>query len=244
VDIAVGVLIAVVVLVVGLVVWLTSGVRATSNQTNASRSPSRTSRRCSRRRWVRPGTRTSTAAPVPGPPGRLVVTGDGGELAGRDPLTGNVLWRFRRDLPLCTVTMAFSLAVAVYGTDGNLLPAKDSRASGGCSEVEALDPATGRLGKQQVPTEPLERPQGGQRNTDAELGTQLLTDRHLRDHDRPPAAPHLALRPGPDPWSTARCRPWSTRASSRATGCEYSSVAVSPGKVGVIERCPSDTSTG
>ena len=36
--------------------------------------------------------------------GGSVVTGDGHEVEGRDPATGNTLWSYARDLDLCGVT--------------------------------------------------------------------------------------------------------------------------------------------
>jgi hypothetical protein len=170
----------------------------------------------------------------------VVVTGEGGEIAGRDPLTGNVLWRYSRNLPLCTVSSAWSLAVAVYRTDGNALPAGDSRAGGGCSEITALDPATGRRGKQRNPTEPVERPNGEQRQSDAELGTQLINDgtfvtttgRRLLTTVRSDLVQTMEYGVLP-----ATVNP----NKQPRTECQYGSVATGSGKIGVIERCPGDT---
>jgi hypothetical protein len=128
----------------------------------------------------------------------------------------------------------------VYRTDGRLLPAGDPRSGGGCSEVTALDPASGQRGRQKVPGEPAERPNGLQRNTDAELGTRLLADgtyvtttgRRLLLSWRSDLVQTMEygglpalVNPGKQP----------------RTGCTYGSVAVAPGKVGVIERCPTDS---
>jgi hypothetical protein len=240
VDVVIAALIAVVVLVVGFVVWLTSEVRATSKQINPN--PVATPEQPT----VFPPSlgeawrTTSSVTPVPVAVGPVVVTGNGGEVQGHDALTGDVLWRYQRNLPLCTLSSAWQLAVAVYRTDGNLLPGKDSRSGGGCSEVAELDPASGRYGQQLAPSEQNRHPNLGQRHTDAELGTQLLFDNvyvtatghrllltwrsDLVQTMEYGTLPDL-VNPGKQP----------------RTGCDYGSVAVSPGKIGVIERCPSDT---
>ena len=88
----------------------------------------------------------AAATPLPVAVGSVVVTGEGGEVTGRDPVTGAVRWRYTRDLPLCTVTVAWQKIVTVYQKSDNFLPADDPRAGGGCSEVTALWPASHRMG--------------------------------------------------------------------------------------------------
>ncbi|HET9137761.1 hypothetical protein, partial [Actinophytocola sp.] len=147
--------------------------------------------------------------------------------------------RYTRDLPLCTIAPAWSLAVAVYRTDGRFLPDGDSRSGGGCSEVTALDPATGKRGKQRDPQDPVERPSGGQRQGDAELGTRLLGDgtyltttgRHLLTTWRSDLVQTMEYGQLP-----AMVNP----EKQPRTGCTYGSVAVAAGRIGVIERCPSE----
>ncbi len=148
--------------------------------------------------------------------GPAVVTGNGGEVAGRDPVSGKVRWRYTRDLPLCTLAAAWSMAVAVYEKTDNLLPAGDPRAAGGCSEVTALDPATGKRGKQPQPGEERDKPDGGQRNSDAELGTRLLFDGSYVDDHRRPAADDVALGPGADHGVRPGAGAGEPRTSSRA----------------------------
>ncbi|MUL46904.1 hypothetical protein FZI85_15965 [Mycobacterium sp. CBMA293] len=63
-----------------------------------------------------------------------VVTGDGDQMQGRDPATGNTLWSFSRGSDLCGVTSVYQFAVAVY---------PDAR---GCGQVSAVDASTGRRG--------------------------------------------------------------------------------------------------
>jgi hypothetical protein len=95
----------------------------------------------------------------------------------------------------------------------------------GCSEVTQLDPATGR--------------RTAQRNGDVELGTQLLSDgstvtttgKKLLNTWRDDLVQTMEYGQVPaivNPNKQPR------------TGCTYGSVAVTSGKIGVIERCPDD----
>lgn len=239
VDILVAVLIAVAAVVASLIVWQASEVRATSTEPDPNPLPAPEEPAVFPPSLGEAWRATSPATQVPVATGPVVVTGEGGEVAGRDPLTGEVRWRYTRDLPLCTVSSAWSLALAVYRTDGRALPAGDSRGEGGCSEVTALDPESGRRGEQHRPDEPVGKPNGGQRHTDAELNTRLLADgtyvtttgRRLlttwrsdlvqtMEYGRLPAIVNPNKQPRVD--------------------CTYGSVATAPGKIGVIERCPAD----
>jgi len=165
----------------------------------------------------------SPATPDPVTAGPAVVTAAGSEVQGRDAVTGEVLWSYRRDLPLCTVTGAWSQAVAVYRNVKGWLPPDVPRGDGGCSEVTALDGATGR--------------RGPQRNSDAELGTRLISDgtyvtttgTRLLTTWRSDLVLTMEYGQVPDLVNAGR--------QPRA-GCVYSSVAATPGRIGVIERCP------
>ena len=240
VDIAVAALIVVVVLVAALIIWQRSDFRSTSSQpaANPAMDPEQpaTFPPSLGEAWQA----NSPATQLPVAAGPVVVTGEGGEVAGRDPLTGKVLWRYSRDLPLCTVTAAWTFAVAVYRTDGNALPASDPRSGGGCSEITALDPPTGRRGKQRKAGEALDRPVGEQRQSDAELGTRLLGDgtfvtttgRRLLTTMRSDLVQTMEYGVVPaivNPNKQPRI------------DCVYGSVAVGQNKIGVIERCPADT---
>nr|WP_240519245.1 hypothetical protein [Amycolatopsis antarctica] len=205
--------IAVACLVAGLLVWTFSDVRATTSQRAAPPAavpPAQPQV---------PGTLTemwqapSPATPTPVGEADAVVTGADGEVAGRDPMTGEVRWRYGRDLDLCTIGGAWNRAVAVYRKDS------------GCSEVTALDPRTGA--------------RTAQRNGDAELGTRLVNDgSHLTatgttllntwrdDLVKSMEYGRVSALVNPD--------------KQPRTGCTYGSVAATGGKVGVIERCPGD----
>ncbi len=238
-DVVAAALIAVVALVAGLLVWQSSDIHATSSRTYSGPAPSPAPPTVFPPLLGEAWRASSPATPEPVATGPAVMTGDGGEVVGRDPLSGQVRWRYSRDLPLCTLTAAWSMAVAVYAKSSNLLPAGDPRKSGGCSEVTALDPATGRRGKQPVPGEERDKPDGGQRNSDAELGTRLLYDGsyvtttgdrllttwrsdlvQTMEYGQVPAV----VNPDKQP----------------RTGCEYHTVAVAQSRIAVIEDCPDD----
>src|SRR5260370_349982 len=63
-----------------------------------------------RQLWTAPSPKTTTPLVVSG----SVVTGDGRDVEGRDPATGNTRWSYARDLELCGVTHVYNYAVAVY----------------------------------------------------------------------------------------------------------------------------------
>lgn len=145
-----------------------------------------------------------------------VVTGDGGEVNGRDPLTGDVRWTYRRDLPLCVVSTAWGRAMALYSKGTN------------CSELTSLDGITGE--------------RRAQRNGDAEPGTALLNEgSHLittgskfvevyRRDDLVRSLEYGGLRAIVNPNKQPR------------VGCTYGSMAVTSGKFAIVERCPDDAS--
>ncbi|MEU5235202.1 hypothetical protein AB0G82_39135, partial [Streptomyces anulatus] len=145
-----------------------------------------------------------------------VVTGDGGKVEGRDPLTGDVRWSYERDLPLCVVSTGWGRAMALYSKGTN------------CSELTSLDGVTGE--------------RRAQRNGDAEPGTALLNEgSHLittgskfvevyRRDDLVRSLEYGALRAIVNPNKQPR------------VGCTYGSVAVTSGRFAMIERCPDDAS--
>jgi hypothetical protein len=239
-DIVAAVLIAVVALVAGILVWRASDIRTASSQTYAGPAPSPAQPTEFPPSLGEAWRARSPATPQPVTVGPAVVTGDGGEVAGRDPLSGKIRWRYDRDLPLCTLAGAWTMAVAVYERSANLLPEGDPRKSGGCSEVTALDPATGRRGRQPGPgEEPRDKPDSGQRNSDAELGTRLLFDgsyvtttgdRLLTTwrSDLVQTMEYGAVPAIQNPDKQPR------------TGCEYNTVAVVQSRIAVIEDCPDD----
>ncbi|WP_344056510.1 Rv3212 family protein, partial [Prauserella halophila] len=197
--------------VAGVVVWAGSDSRATISETAPP--PAHTPAQPAsvpaefHEAWRAP----SAATPAPVATAGTVVTADGGEVTGRDPGTGDVRWRYARDLPLCTVGAEWERALALH------------RTAAGCSEVTQLDAETGR--------------RTAQRNGDAEHGTRLIGDggyvtatgdrllNSWRDDlvrsmefGQVYAQVNAGYQPRPD--------------------CEYGTVATASGRVGVIERCP------
>ncbi|WP_028936821.1 hypothetical protein [Pseudonocardia spinosispora] len=155
----------------------------------------------------------SAATSGPVAVGPAVVTGDGESVIGRDPLTGAERWSYRRDLPLCTVGSAWNMALAVF------------RNGEYCSEVTALQPDTGA--------------RGPQRNSDVRPDTRLLDDGYLvtatgSDHletwrsDLVKTQEYGALRADLQPDTQPRPQ------------CRHTSVAVTSGRVAVVERCPKE----
>ncbi|HLS79466.1 MAG TPA: PQQ-binding-like beta-propeller repeat protein [Nocardia sp.] len=63
--------------------------------------------------------------------GGAVVTASEGTVTGRDPRTGEELWHYRRDMPLCGTEAQFGMVVAVY---------RDER---GCSQATMLSGSDG-----------------------------------------------------------------------------------------------------
>ncbi len=126
--------IAVTVAVSAALIWWTSDARATISRPAASPVktlvPAKVVPASLRELWTAPSPKTT--APVLA--GGAVVTGDGHEVDGRDPVTGDVLWSYARDLDLCGVTSVYNYAVAVY---------PDSR---GCGQVSTIDGQTGMRG--------------------------------------------------------------------------------------------------
>lgn len=122
--------IAAAVAIVAALLWWTSDARATisrpatapiANPTPAQHVPASL-----RQLWTAASPHTS----VPVVAGGTVVTGDGGTIAGHDPVTGEQRWSFTRDLELCAVSWVYHFAVTVY---------PDGRGCGQVSTVEGTD---------------------------------------------------------------------------------------------------------
>ncbi|HJP78633.1 MAG TPA: hypothetical protein VJ914_30440 [Pseudonocardiaceae bacterium] len=155
----------------------------------------------------------STATPVPVIAGPTIATAADGSVVGRDPLTGDVRWRYTRDLGLCTVSQTWGKVIAVYHKSAN------------CSEVTELDETSGV--------------RGSMRNGDAQLGTQLLSDGTyvtttgptLLDTWRYDMVQTMEYGTVPDFYNP--------NVQPRAH-CHYGSVSVAFGMIGVVERCPNE----
>jgi hypothetical protein len=120
--------------IVGALIWWKSDARATISHPAAAPAPAISPARAVpanlRQLWTAPSSRTNQPVIV----ASTVITGDGREIVGRDPKTGEQRWSFARDHDLCTVTWVYDLAVAAY---------PDSR---GCGQVSTIEVRTGTRG--------------------------------------------------------------------------------------------------
>ncbi|OBG84275.1 hypothetical protein A5733_18190 [Mycobacterium sp. NS-7484] len=133
-DIAAALAIVAIVTVVAGLIWWTSDARATVSRPAAEPVPYLTPARevpaGLQQLWVADSPKTTQPVLA----GGSVVTGEGSTVAGRDPVSGAVLWSYARDLELCGVTSVYQYAVAVY---------PDVR---GCGQASTIDGKTGRRG--------------------------------------------------------------------------------------------------
>ena len=168
----------------------------------------------------------SPATPIPVATAGSVVTGAEGMVAGRDFRSGAIRWSYRRDLPLCTVVAAFHQVVAVY------------RRGETCSEVTALDGASGRRGPQR--TGPVEAPTrlvaaghllaaSGQRYLEVWRSDLVRT----LEYGRLPTPLQPATQPRPD------CLHGSMALSSasRSEGADGEGANGAGSQLAVVERC-------
>ena len=222
-------------LVTGLLVWTYSDARGTTSRTApAAPEPTGTQQVPT---TLRPAWRAqSPETPEPVTFGSTVITANDGAVQGRDARDGEVRWQYTRDRRLCTVGAAWSKVLTVY------------RKGDWCSEVTQLDPATGQ--------------RAAQRNSNAPLGTRLVTDCHYPTLELPAADTTPTVN------TTKRCG-YVTTTGERLLNtwrddlvrtaeygkvpvlvqpgkqprpdCEHGTVASAAGRVGVIERCPDDS---
>lgn len=213
-DRVIAALLAVIAVAGAVLVWVGSDSRATIQQTADGPPPLPGEPADVPATLTEAWRAPSPATPEPVAEESTVVTGSGGEVAGRDPRTGEVRWRYARDLALCTVEAEWTTALAVYRKDT------------GCSEVTQLDPATGA--------------RTGQRNGDAELGTRLVGD---GGHVTTTGDRLLNTWRNDLVKSLEFGRVYATVNPERQPrpNCTYGTVAAASGRVGVIERCPNET---
>jgi hypothetical protein len=213
-DLAVVALIVVAVLAGGAVLWFNSDARATVSEPAAQPIPEPPAAAGVPPVLTEAWRATSPATPVPVVAGPAVVTGSGNEVLGHDPMTGQVAWRYARDIPLCTVGAEWDRAIAVY------------RKSENCSEVTSLRGPTGV--------------RGPQRNSDAEFGTQLLSDGTYVT-----ATGQRSF----ESWRSdlVRTQQFGLPPAVKNPGnnmvrreCTYSSIAVGDERVGAVENCPQE----
>jgi len=133
-DLIAAAAIVVVVAVSAALIWWNSDARATVSRPADRPIPAlhaaKTVPTTLRELWTAASGKTTQPSVV----GGVVVTGDGDQMLGRDPATGNTLWSYSRARELCGVTTVYQYAVAVY-PDGR-----------GCGQASAIDAGTGRRG--------------------------------------------------------------------------------------------------
>jgi hypothetical protein len=131
-DLLAALAIVAVVVVAATTIWWTSDARATISRPAANPVPALKAARdvpaTLKELWNAPSPKTRRPVIAAG----SVVTGDGRQVDGRDPVTGAVLWSYSRDTELCGVTYVYQDAVAVYPDDR------------GCGQVSTIDGKTGR----------------------------------------------------------------------------------------------------
>lgn len=133
-DLVAAAAIAVVVAAAGVLIWWTSDARATISRPAAVPAPSPTPARAVPASLHQLWTAASPASTAPVVVGGTVVTGDGREVDGRDPASGDARWSYARGSDLCALSWIYRYAVAIY---------RDDR---GCGQVSTIDGSTGRRG--------------------------------------------------------------------------------------------------
>src|SRR3984957_13467249 len=133
-DLLAAAAIAVVVAAAASLIWWTSDARATISRPAIIAAPNPTPAREVPAALKQLWTAASPATTAPVVAGGTVVTGEGREVYGRDPGTGQTRWTYARDSELCGVSWLYRYAVAVYPDDR------------GCGQVSTLDGSTGRRG--------------------------------------------------------------------------------------------------
>jgi hypothetical protein len=133
-DILAAATIAVVVAAAAALIWWTSDARATISRPADVPAPNATPARQVPAGLKQLWTAASPDTTAPIVVGGVVVTGDGRQIDGRDPDTGQSRWSYARDSDLCAVSWLYRYAVAVY---------RDDR---GCGQVSTVEGSTGRRG--------------------------------------------------------------------------------------------------
>ena len=133
-DLIAAAAIAAVVAVVIAMFWWHSSARATTFRPATTPAPDLKAAQAVpaalQQRWTAPSAKTPAPVIAVG----TVVTGDGHEMTGRNPETGEQRWLYARDRDLCGVSYVYDLAVAVY---------PDVR---GCGQVSSVKSGTGQRG--------------------------------------------------------------------------------------------------
>ncbi|GFG68673.1 Rv3212 family protein [Mycolicibacter senuensis] len=133
-DVLAAAVIAVVVVAAGVIIWWTSDARATVSRPASDEATTPQSAAMVPAALNQLWTAASPVTRAPVMVSGTVITGEGPQLTGRDPATGEQRWSYARDVDLCGVSWIYRYAVAVY---------PDSR---GCGQVSTVIAGTGRRG--------------------------------------------------------------------------------------------------
>ncbi|MFC6011264.1 PQQ-binding-like beta-propeller repeat protein [Nocardia lasii] len=145
--------------------------------------------------------------------GNVVVTGDSGTVSGRDPVTGNQLWWYRRDMPLCAVESQYGTVIATF---------RDQR---GCSQSVMLEADTGQRRVARTSYMDDEIRVSGDGTYLLALGPQRL-EVWRSDLVRTLEYGYVDAPVNPN--------------TQPRKGCELRSAASSSSRLAVLERCPGD----
>lgn len=133
-DLLAAAVIAVAVVAAGVIVWWTSDARATVSRPASDSATNPPSAAMVPAALTQLWTAASPVTRAPVMVSGTVITGEGRQLTGRDPATGEERWSYARGVELCAVSWIYRYAVAVY---------PDSR---GCGQVSTVVAATGWRG--------------------------------------------------------------------------------------------------
>lgn len=133
-DLVAAAVIAIAVVVTGILVWWTSDARATDSRPAADSAANPPSAAMVPAALTQLWTAASPATTAPVVVFGTLITGDGPQLTGRDPATGEERWHYARGVDLCAVSWIYRYAVAVY---------PDSR---GCGQISTVTASTGLRG--------------------------------------------------------------------------------------------------
>ncbi|HYB38886.1 MAG TPA: hypothetical protein VEF72_26265 [Mycobacterium sp.] len=211
-DVVAAATIAVVVAASAALIWWTGDARATISRPVAGPAPNPTPARAVPASLHQLWTATSAASTRPVVVGGTVVTGDGRQVDGRDPASGELRWSYARDSRLCAVSWVYRYAVAVF---------RDDR---GCGQVSTIDASTGRRGPA--------RSSYADKHVDVSSdGTTVLSSGDTRlELWRSDMVRMLSYGE-----IDARVKP---SARGLRTGCALVSAAASSSAVSVLEACP------
>lgn len=211
-DMAAAAIIAVVVAAAAALIWWTSDARATISRPAVAPVPLPTPARSVPMSLHQLWTATSPATTRPVLVAGTVATGDGHQVTGHDPATGDSHWSYSRSSDLCAVSWVYHFVVAVY---------RDDR---GCGQVSALDAASGRRG-------PARSSYADTAVNVSSDGMAVLSAGNTRlELWRSDLVRTLAYGE-----TDARVKPSSRGLRS---GCVLTSAAASPSAVSVLEACP------